>query len=259
MDDAKGQDIPHEQAQPATEFKAAQYVWRKRVAIAICVVSALAIVQVFSSPWTYKKPEASITPADKPREEIREDTLLSLAKQQRRLIVGKIHLNATGWHSSKKQLVRFMKPTEFVRGWTVPCSIDVYIDMGKLKDDSLDLFTSEDGSKSLTITLPTPEIDMRQAAAIQPDKLKLVLEHGELESGDFMVFRREAFAQMKEKIRETLDQNADAIMEMSKSSAESHFASFYAALGIPKVTVQWVAELSVPKVEIPSSEGELPL
>ena len=259
MDDAKEQDVQHEQERPPTEFKVTQSVWRKGVAIAVCVISALAIVQVFSSPWTYKKPEVSTTPADKPREEIGKNTLLSLAKQQRRLIVGKIHLSATGWHSSKKQLVRFMKPTELVRGWTVPCSIDVYIDMGKLKDDSLDLFTSEDGRKSLTITLPTPEIDMRQAAAIQPDKLKLVLEHGKLESGDLMVFRREAFAQMTGKIQETLSANADTIMEMSKSSAESHFASFYAALGIPKVTVQWAAELSVPKVEIPSSEGELPL
>lgn len=258
MDDAPEQDIQHEQEQPAKEFKANQSVWRNRIAIAVCFLSVLAIVRVFSSPWTYKKPEASTAPVAEPRKEIGKDTLLSLAKQQRRLIVGKIHLSATGWHSSKKQLVRFMKPTELVRGWTAPCTIDVYIDMGKLKEASLTLLTSEDGRKSLTITLPTPEIDMRQAAAIQPDKLKLVLEHGKLESGDLMVFRREAFAQMKEKIQETLDQNLDAIMDMSKSAAESHFASFYAALGIPEVTVQW-AELSVPKNEIPASDGEMPL
>ena len=244
-------------AQASQNFKS---VWSKRLSIAICVLSALALINVFASPWTYKKDDTTaVSATQSPSAEYDEKALLSLAKQQPRLIVGKVYLNAVGWHSRKEK--KWTGTSEFVRGWAVPCSIDVYIDMGKLNDGSLRIQSTEDGQKSLTLILPMPEIDERQANAIKPNKLKLVLEHGKLESGEFTTFRQKAFSQIQGNIEQTLNENADTIMEMSKNAAVSHFASFFAALGIPRLTVQWAKadDLSASGIDNPPIEEGIPL
>ena len=224
--------------------------WKTGIILAVGVVSVFVLVGVFTSSWTYGKQNITKVTVAKPQNEIGKDTLLSLAKQQRRLTVGKVHLKGSGWHFREKK--QFMKKSSAVRGWTMPCEIDVIIDMDKLNEGSFDIKSEENGKHVLTVRLPTPEVDDRQIRTLQPDKLYLVLNDGEIESGEYRIFQQKAFAKIRDNIRKTIDQNFSEIIEMAKTSAAQAFCSFYASLGIARVIVEWNSD-SLPR---PSQETE---
>ena len=220
--------------------------WKAGISIVVAIASALLIVHVFSSTWTTSSHGQVKNEVSAPPNEITREKILAVAQKQGVLTVGKIHMNASGWHREEKtptkiEMINYLfKRTTTIRGWAVPCEIDVTIDMGKLKKDSFILETDENGDKHLTIHLPEPTLDERQVRSLQSDKLHLVISEGELEAGDYSKFQQCAFTQIMGNIKKNLDENTQAVIEMSKGFAAQSLSSFYTSLGLEKVTIVWI-------------------
>lgn len=225
--------------------------WKKYLkpgsAIAIAILSAMSIIQAFSSSWSYHPPESGKAESSAlPEDRITKDKLLSLAQRNDKLVVGKVHLEGTGWDKKEKSPINIKIASKLfrktsIRAWSLPCEIDVFIDIGKLKESSFNLVEKEDGEKHLTIKLPEPEIDSQQLESLQTDKLYLVFSEGELESGEFIDFQTKAFGQIREKIKAVVDKNQSTIVRMAKDSAKHHFSCLYKSLGITTVNVEWAS------------------
>ena len=209
--------------------------------LVIGVLSIVSIVWICMRPWLYKVPEAV---SEEPRSgELSKDTLLALAKQQHKLIVGQVIIKSLGWGSHEDNAWWHSK-RRAVRAWTMRSKIDVSIDTSKLKEEAFDLLVKEDGTRFLKLRLPCPEIDKRQCEALQPNELVRIFNGGDLDSDADNTVRNKAFAMIKDNVRETVENNGEPIKDMAKISAAEAFRSLYTCLGVGMVDVEWTSEAS---------------
>ncbi len=229
-DSLKESGMPHS-GQPAN----------KKIKTAILVIvgmaSLAALIWIFNTPWKYVAPEPTAIQADK---DIKKDDLIQLVRQQNKLIVGQVLIKGSGW--SQREVESFWSNKLAVRGWTMPCRIDVDIDLSKLSTGSFDLATQEDGTRLLTMRLPNPRINTDQCKAFQPNELRRILKEGDLDQSEENKLQQEAFEKIQQNIEETINENRTAIEDSLKPSAADSFRSLYALLGIERVIVEWESD-----------------
>lgn len=172
--------------------------------------------------------------------EINKDDLLQLVRQQKKLIVGQVLIKSSGWDS--RDVKGWFSNKKAVRGWTMPCRIDVDIDLSKLSPESFCIDRREDGTRLLTIKLPKPEINDDQCKVLQPNELRLILNEGDLDQNEENEVQQKAFEKILQNIEETVNANRTAIEDSLKPSAAESFRSLYASLGIERVIVEWESD-----------------
>ena len=208
------------------------------VLVLVGIASLSALIWIFNTPWRYVAPGPTVIQTGK---EINKDDLLQLVRQQKKLIVGQVLIKTSTWDSRKKERSWWSTKTA-IRGWTMPCRIDVDIDLAKLSPGAFDLVTQGDGTRLLTIRLPNPGINNDQCKIIQPNELRLILNEGDLEQEEENAVQQRAFEKILQNIEETVNANRTAIEDSLKPSAAESFRSLYASLGIERVIVEWESD-----------------
>ena len=227
----KVSEMPHNNRSASRKIKTA-------ILVIVGLASLAALIWIFNTPWKYVVPEPTDIPASK---EIKKDDLIQQVRQQNKLIVGQVLIKASGWsHREEKNPLWFNKFA--VRGWTMPCKIDVEIDLSKLSIGSFDLVTHEDGTRLLTMRLPNPRINDDQCKVLQPNELHRILKEGDLDQREENEVQQEAFEQILQNIQEIIKENRTAIEDSLKPSAADSFRSLYALLGIEKIIVEWESD-----------------
>ena len=207
------------------------------ILVIVGIVSLSALVWIFSTPWKYVASEPTVIQTGK---EINKDDLLQLVRQQKKLIVGQILIKGSGWDARDKEVLWIKKKS--VRGWTMPCRIDVDIDLSKLNIGSFCIVTQENGTRLLTIKLPNPRINTDQCKVIQPNELRPILNEGNLDQDEENEVQQKAVKKILQSIEEIINENRTAIEDSLKPSAAESFRSLYASLGIERVIVEWVSD-----------------
>ena len=113
------------------------------VLVLVGIASLSALIWIFNTPWRYVAPGPTVIQTGK---EINKDDLLQLVRQQKKLIVGQVLIKTSTWDSRKKERSWWSTKTA-IRGWTMPCRIDVDIDLAKLSPGAFDLVTQGDGTR----------------------------------------------------------------------------------------------------------------
>ena len=193
------------------------------VLVLVGIASLSALIWIFNTPWRYVAPGPTVIQTGK---EINKDDLLQLVRQQKKLIVGQVLIKSSGWDS--RDVKGWFSNKKAVRGWTMPCRIDVDIDLSKLSPESFCIDRREDGTRLLTIKLPKPEINDDQCKVLQPNELRLILNEGDLDQNEENEVQQKAFEKILQNIEDSL-----------KPSAAESFRSLYASLGIERVIVEW--------------------
>ena len=207
------------------------------VLVLVGIASLSALIWIFNTPWRYVAPGPTVIQTGK---EINKDDLLQLVRQQKKLIVGQVLIKSSGWDS--RDVKGWFSNTKAVRGWTMPCRIDVDIDLSKLSPESFCIDRREDGTCLLTIKLPKPEINDDQCKVLQPNELRLILNEGDLDQNEENEVQQKAFEKILQNIEETVSANRTAIEDSLKPSAAESFRSLYASLGIERVIVEWESD-----------------
>ena len=204
------------------------------VLVLVGIASLSALIWIFNTPWRYVAPGPTVIQTGK---EINKDDLLQLVRQQKKLIVGQVLIKSSGWDS--RDVKGWFSNKKAVRGWTMPCRIDVDIDLSKLSPESFCIDRREDGTRLLTIKLPKPEINDDQCKVLQPNELRLILNEGDLDQNEENEVQQKAFEKILQNIEETVNAYRTAIEDSLKPSAAESFRSLYASLGIERVIVEW--------------------
>lgn len=207
------------------------------VLVLVGIASLSALIWIFNTPWRYVAPGPTVIQTGK---EINKDDLLQLVRQQKKLIVGQVLIKSSGWDS--RDVKGWFSNKKAVRGWTMPCRIDVDIDLSKLSPESFCIDRREDGTRLLTIKLPKPEINDDQCKVLQPNELRLILNEGDLDQNEENEVQQKAFEKVLQNIEETVNANRTAIEDSLKPSAAESFRSLYASLGIERVIVEWESD-----------------
>ena len=207
------------------------------VLVLVGIASLSALIWIFNTPWRYVAPGPTVIQTGK---EINKDDLLQLVRQQKKLIVGQVLIKSSGWDS--RDVKGWFSNKKAVRGWTMPCRIDVDIDLSKLSPESFCIDRREDGTRLLTIKLPKPEINDDQCKVLQPNELRLILNEGDLDQNEENEVQQKAFEKILQNIEETVNANRTAIEDSLKPSAAESFRSLYASLGIERVIVEWESD-----------------
>ena len=207
------------------------------VLVLVGIASLSALIWIFNTPWRYVAPGPTVIQTGK---EINKDDLLQLVRQQKKLIVGQVLIKSSGWDS--RDVKGWFSNKKAVRGWTMPCRIDVDIDLSKLSPESFCIDRREDGTRLLTIKLPKPKINDDQCKAIQPNELRQILNEGDLDQKEENAVQQRAFEKIVQNIEETVNANRTAIEDSLKPSAAESFRSLYASLGIERVIVEWESD-----------------
>ena len=207
------------------------------VLVLVGIASLSALIWIFNTPWRYVAPGPTVIQTGK---EINKDDLLQLVRQQKKLIVGQVLIKSSGWDS--RDVKGWFSNKKAVRGWTMPCRIDVDIDLSKLSPESFCIDRREDGTRLLTIKLPKPEINDDQCKVLQPNELRLILNEGDLDQNEENEVQQKAFEKILQNIEETVSANRTAIEDSLKPSAAESFRSLYASLGIERVIVEWESD-----------------
>ena len=207
------------------------------VLVLVGIASLSALIWIFNTPWRYVAPGPTVIQTGK---EINKDDLLQLVRQQKKLIVGQVLIKSYGWDS--RDVKGWFSNKKAVRGWTMPCRIDVDIDLSKLSPESFCIDRREDGTRLLTIKLPKPEINDDQCKVLQPNELRLILNEGDLDQNEENEVQQKAFEKILQNIEETVSANRTAIEDSLKPSAAESFRSLYASLGIERVIVEWESD-----------------
>ena len=207
------------------------------VLVLVGIASLSALIWIFNTPWRYVAPGPTVIQTGK---EINKDDLLQLVRQQKKLIVGQVLIKSSGWDS--RDVKGWFSNKKAVRGWTMPCRIDVDIDLSKLSPESFCIDRREDGTRLLTIKLPKPEINDDQCKVLQPNELRLILNSGDLDQNEENEVQQKAFEKILQNIEETVNANRTAIEDSLKPSAAESFRSLYASLGIERVIVEWESD-----------------
>lgn len=229
-DSSKVSEMPHSGQPENKKIKTA-------ILVIVGMASLAALIWIFNTPWKFVAPEPTIIHT---RKEINKDELLLLARQQKKLIVGQVLIKSSGWDSRDKSILWVEKKS--VRGWAMPCRIDVDIDLSKLSPESFCIDPQEDGTRLLTIKLPKPKINEDQCKVIQPNELRLILNEGDLDQDEESAVQQKAFKKIQQNIEETINENRTAIEDSLKPSAAESFRSLYASLGIERVIVEWESD-----------------
>ncbi len=230
MDDSLGTDEKPRNNQQNSKVKAV-------VLVLVGIASLSALIWIFNTPWRYVAPGPTVIQTGK---EINKDDLLQLVRQQKKLIVGQVLIKSSGWDS--RDVKGWFSNKKAVRGWTMPCRIDVDIDLSKLSPESFCIDRREDGTRLLTIKLPKPEINDDQCKVLQPNELRLILNEGDLDQNEENEVQQKAFEKILQNIEETVNANRTAIEDSLKPSAAESFRSLYASLGIERVIVEWESD-----------------
>ena len=207
------------------------------VLVLVGIASLSALIWIFNTPWRYVAPGPTVIQTGK---EINKDDLLQLVRQQKKLIVGQVLIKSSGWDS--RDVKGWFSNKKAVRGWTMPCRIDVDIDLSKLSPESFCIDRREDGTRLLTIKLPKPKINDDQCKAIQPNELRQILNEGDLDQKEENAVQQRAFEKIVQNIEETVNANRTAIEDSLKPSAAESFRSLYASLGIEHIIVEWESD-----------------
>ena len=207
------------------------------VLVLVGIASLSALIWIFNTPWRYVAPGPTVIQTGK---EINKDDLLQLVRQQKKLRVGQVLIKSSGWDS--RDVKGWFSNKKAVRGWTMPCRIDVDIDLSKLSPESFCIDRREDGTRLLTIKLPKPEINDDQCKVLQPNELRLILNEGDLDQNEENEVQQKAFEKILQNIEETVSANRTAIEDSLKPSAAESFRSLYASLGIERVIVEWESD-----------------